>query len=457
MGSDHIDIYIFRVHVIAFQSAEPLLASIFLYFRGIRGSELGVDRLHIQSRTNSKRKTVYLCGAGGKGNIGAEAIMLSIIKMFQDRYEDVHFIINSWNTDRIQELLIQLDDDFSNFTLMRERILADPSPIAEADIFIICGDVSISETVVSFLPVYYAIRTIFPRLLNKRVIFLGIEAEKVKKWMNIVALKYLIRRTTDYHVLRNEMSLNNLKHFPFREDVLLLGCEPSLMLSSEHLKGFEYHDHRISNSKFLVGFGVRDLFSTPFKLDILNLKLRRRDVPTGCITNEMRQIINFTASVADYLVKKYDAQPVFIPHHFLPKDERVILPDSEIAEMIIREMKTPHEAVILKNNLHPFQVINFYKRLDLVFSMRHHTNAFAYLNAIPTFGYGISEKIFNFFHEIDQKKMLIDPHAPEINEIKSRIDTVILNKKKISEKLRVEIEKAKRRMIYVFDKSLQGL
>jgi len=228
-------------------------------------------------------------------------------------------------------------------------------------------------------------------------------------------------------------------------------------LSSEHLQGFDYHDDRISNSKFLVGFGVRDLFSTYFKLDILNLKLRRRDVPTGCITNEMRQIIHFTASVADYLVEKYDAQPVFIPHHFLHIGERVILPDSEIAEMIISEMKKPNEAVILTNNLHPFQIINFYKRLDLVFSMRHHTNSFAYLNAVPTFGYGISEKIFNFFHEIDQENMLIDPHAPEMDEIKSRIDEVILNRKKISEKLRVEIQKAKQRMIYAFDKSLQGL
>ncbi|MCF8127778.1 MAG: polysaccharide pyruvyl transferase family protein [Deltaproteobacteria bacterium] len=417
---------------------------------------MGVKRLHIQSRTNSRRKTVYLCGAGGKGNIGAEAIMLSIIKMFQDRYADVHFIINSWNTDRIQELLIQLDDDFTNFTLMRERILANPSSIAEADIFIICGDVSISETVVSFLPVYYAIRTISPRLLNKRVIFLGIEAEKVKKWMNIFALKYLLRWTTDYHVLRNEMSLNNLKYFPFRKNVLLLGCEPTLMLSSEHLEGFEHHDDRISNSKFLVGFGVRDLFSTSFKLDILNLRLRRRDVPTGSITDEMRRIIHFTAAIADYLVEKYDAQPVFIPHHFLPKSERVILPDSEIAEMIINEMKTPNEAVILRNNLHPFQIINFYKRLDLVFSMRHHTNSFAYLNAVPTFGYGISEKIFNFFHEIDQNNMLIDPYSPEINEIESRIDKIILNRKKISEELRVGIEKAKQRMIYAFDKSLKG-
>ncbi len=413
--------------------------------------------MKIQSNINLKRKTIYLCGAGGKGNIGAEAIMLSIIKIFQDRYEDVRFIITSWYPDRIWELLAPLGGDLTVFSLKRESILANPVSIAKADVFIICGDVSISETVVSFLPMYYAVRTIAPRILGKRVIFLGIEAEKVNRWMNIFALKCLIGWTTDYHVLRNERSLDNLRHFSFEEKSLLLGCEPSLTLSPEHLRGFECHDDRISDSKLLVGFGIRDFFSLSLKLNITTMKLRRRDVPTGLITKNMRRIIRFTASIADYLIEKYDAQPVFIPHHFLPKRDRVILPDCEIAEMIINEMKKPNDAVILKNNLHPFQIINFYKRLDLVFSMRHHSNAFAYYNAVPTFGYGISEKIFTFFDEIGQNNMLIDPYKPEMSEIKSRIDEVFRNKAKISKKLKTEITKFKQHMDQALDTALKGV
>ncbi len=413
--------------------------------------------MYLQRNENAKRKTVYLCGAGGKGNIGAEAIMLSIIKMFQDRYEDVHFIINCWNLDRIGELLNALGDDRECFTLHKERILANPSLIAKADFFIICGDVSISETVVSFLPIYYAIRTILPRLLGKRVIFLGIEAERVEKRMNVLALRYLIPWTTDYHLLRNEMSLKNLKRFPFNRTSLLQGCEPSLMLSSKHLNGFEYHDGRIKNAKPVIGFGIRDFFKTSFKLDFRRMKLKRRDVPTGAITDDMRRIVRFTASIADYLVSEYDAQPVFIPHHFLPENERVILPDSEIAQMIIDEMKEPSDAVILESNLHPYTVINLYNRFDLVFSMRHHTNAFAYLNAVPTFGYGISEKIFNFFDEIGQKEMLVDPYNTKIDEMKPRIDNALRNKEKIAQRLKAEIMESRKRMIKAFDAALQGM
>jgi len=411
--------------------------------------------LGIQSKINRKRKTIYLCGAGGKGNIGAEAIMLSIIKMFQDRYEDVHFIIASWCPDRIRELLVSLGGDFTVFSIERESILANPVSIAKADIFVICGDVSISETVISFLPTYYAVRTIAPRLFGRRVIFLGIEAERVNRWMNIFSLNHLIGWSTNYHILRNERSLSNLTHFSFGEKSLLLGCEPSLTLLPEHLKGFEYHDDRVSDSKLLVGFGIRDIFSTSLKLNITKMKLRRRDVPAGLITKKMRQIIKFTALIADYLIEKYCAQPIFIPHHFLPTRDRVILPDCDIAEMIIKEMKKPDNAVILKNNLHPFQIINFYKRLDLVFSMRHHTNAFAYYNAVPTFGYGISEKIFNFFDEIGQNNMLIDPYKPEMSEIKSRIDEVLRNKAKISKKLKAEIVKFREQMNQALDTALK--
>ena len=120
-------------------------------------------------------------------------------------------------------------------------------------------------------------------------------------------------------------------------------------------------------------------------------------------------------------------------------------------------MKNPNDAVILKNNLHPFQIINFYKRFDLVFSMRHHTNAFAYYNAVPTFGYGISEKIFNFFNEIGQDNMLIDPYKSEMGEIKLRIDEVLRSKAEISKKLKAEIEKSKQRMIQALDTALEGV
>lgn len=403
-----------------------------------------------------KRKTIYLCGAGGKGNIGAEAIMLSIITIFREHYEDVQFIITAWEPDRVRELLAPLDGDFRISDLRRESLLANPVLAARSDIFVICGDISISESVVSFLPIYYALRTIVPRMLGKRVIFFGIEAEKINKWLNIFALKSLIKWTADYHVLRNRRSLDNLRQLSQREKSLLLGSEPSLILPSKYLKGFECHDHRISDSRPLIGFGVRDFFSTALRLNVGKMKLERRDVPTGVITDKMLRIIHFTADIADYLVDQYHAQPVFIPHHFLPRRDRVILPDSHIARMIIRKMKRPGKAVIIRDNLHPFEIINLYSRLDLVFSMRHHTNSFAFYNAVPTFGYKISEKIFNFFHEIGEDDMLIDPYKPVTNEIKSRIDNVLGEKEKISQRLKTKIVGIRKQMKLAFDIAVKG-
>ena len=89
--------------------------------------------------------------------------------------------------------------------------------------------------------------------------------------------------------------------------------------------------------------------------------------------------------------------------------------------------------------------------------MRHHTNAFAYYNAVPTFGYGISEKIYNFFDEIGQNNMLIDPYKPEMSEIKSRIDEVLRNRAKISKKLKAEIIKFRKHMNQALDTALNGV
>ena len=174
-----------------------------------------------------------------------------------------------------------------------------------------------------------------------------------------------------------------------------------------------------------VGFGIRDYFTRPFKVSLLGGALKRRDAPGGAVTAEMERIVEFTAAIADYMAEKHNAQIVFVPHHYLPEHERVIKPDTEIAEMVVRRLRVAKDVVVADNNLHPFTVINLYRQLDVVFSMRHHTNAFAYLNGVPTFGYAVYEKIINFFKQIGREDMLIDPFHADLPQLQRKIDAVI--------------------------------
>jgi polysaccharide pyruvyl transferase WcaK-like protein len=387
---------------------------------------------------NSDSKSVYLCGAGGKGNIGAEAITLAIIKLFQRRYRHVHFLVSAWYPNRMRELLSRVPGDFA--FVKQESLLDNPLHIARSDFFVICGDVSISETVVSFLPLYYALRTATANAVGRKVLFLGIEAEKIGRLSNRYSLKWLVDRPSNTLALRNEESLANLNRIPIRRARLLLGCEPTLSLEKDDVQGFEYEGGHFSPSKLRVGFGIRDHFTQPFKVNLLRGKLTRRDVQTQEAGDVMRRITEFTAQIADHMAEMYDAQIIFVPHHYLPEGERVIRPDSEVAQMMIERMQVAKEVVIVEDCLHPFTVVNLYRDLDMVFSMRHHSNSFGYLNHVPTFGYDIYPKIRAFFKQIGREDMLLDPFATDLSETYEKIDRVVRNRQSISSELKTGLD-----------------
>lgn len=391
-----------------------------------------------RNAVNSNSKVVYLCGAGGKGNIGAEAITLAIIKLFQRRYGDVRFLVSAWYPNRIRELLSRVSGEF--VFLKQESLLANPLHIVEADFFVICGDVSISETVVSFLPLYYALRTATANLAGRGVIFLGIEAENVCRLSNLYSLKWLVDRPSNTLVLRNEESLYNLNRIPMRHARLVIGCDPTLSLEKNDIQGFEYAGGHFSASKLRVGFGVRDHFTHPFQVNLLSGKLTRSYIHNLEASAVMRRVTEFTARIADHMAEQYDAQIIFVPHHYLPEGERVIRPDNEVAQGMIEHMRVAKDVIVIEDSLHPFTVVNLYGGLDIVFSMRHHSNCFAYLNHVPTFGYDIYHKIRAFFKQIGREDMLLDPFATDLSETYTKICRVVRNRQSISGELKTGLD-----------------
>ncbi len=383
---------------------------------------------------NTDSKVVYLCGAGGKGNIGAEAIALAIIKIFQRRYRAVRFIVSAWYPDRMRKLLSRLPGDFS--VIKQERLLDNPFAIARADFFVICGDVSISETVVSFLPLYYALRTATANLVGRSVVFLGIEAEKISRQSNLLSLKLLVDRPANALLFRNKESFSNASQLPIQRARMTVGTEPALTLKKEDLQGFDDSTVLLSPSKLRVGFGIRDHFTQPFRVNFFRGTMTRRDKHAAETREAMERIIEYTAHIANYMAEVHDAQIVFVPHHYLPENERVIRPDREIAQMIIERLRVAKDVVITEDSLHPFTVINLYGQLDMVFSMRHHTNAFAFLNHVPTFGYGVYGKIDAFFKQIGHEDMLLNPFASDMADTYEKIDTVVQNRTSISNQLK---------------------
>jgi polysaccharide pyruvyl transferase WcaK-like protein len=223
----------------------------------------------------------YLCGAGGKGNLGAEAIMLAIMRICLRRWPDCTFIVATWYQDRMRKVLDEAGIHYQ--AIVPESVLSSFSTAGNASVWMICGDVALTESVVPVLPLYYGLRAFALRWKVPRGILFGIESEKLAHPWNRFAVKQFLDRR-DLHVIpRNP---NSLSAIPMAKAGVSLGTDPTLLLRPEDYSGYEAAGADLPDDKPLVGFAVRDVFNQPLRLTWRG-KLARTDVPLGELSDTM--------------------------------------------------------------------------------------------------------------------------------------------------------------------------
>jgi polysaccharide pyruvyl transferase WcaK-like protein len=400
-------------------------------------------------------RTIFMAGAGGVGNIGAEAIVLALVRMFQRRWPDARFVLSAWRPERVQALIADLPGDFR---VIQQSIPLDrPRELRAADVFVVCGDVALTETVIPILPTYWAAKALWAHLFGARVVFLGIEVESVRRWPNKWVIRRVLNPIVRYYVPRNDDSRANLARLSPGPGVLLPGCEPALMITDDDLAPFPAPPVDRRGADLLVGFGVRDHFAEPLRLDWRRAKLRRRDARPGELSPAMQETVRFLARLADRLIERHGARIVFIPHHRLTGEAKVILTDLEVAQAIVRAMRHPEGTAALPEDLHPFAAMNVYRQLDLVVSMRHHANAFAYRFGVPTIGCAISEKIVRHFRQVQQESLLVDPLDPDPGKAERVVDEAVRNRRALSVDLKTRLAATQAVMRRAMEVVLRGV
>jgi polysaccharide pyruvyl transferase WcaK-like protein len=404
--------------------------------------------------TQEQIETIYLSGAGGLGNIGAEAIFLAIILQCQRYWPQARFVLSAWRPDRVRLLLQGLRGRFE--VIPQSTPLDRPRNLRAADLFLVCGDVALTETVIPILPLFWSAKALWARLHGARVVFLGIEVEPIRRWLNRGVIRLVLNRVVRPYVVRNDDSRAVLVELGADPAVVLVGCEPALMITDEELVAFPAPTLDRHGAALLVGFGIRDHFSEPLKLDIRRAKLSRRDTEPGELSSAMKETVRFLARQADRLIERHGARVVFIPHHCLTGEDKVILTDREVAERIVAEMRHPEGTTILPENMHPFTVMNVYRQLDLVVSMRHHANSFAYRFGVPTVGCAISEKVVRHFRQVQQESLLVEPRDPDPDRADRVVDDAIRNRHVLSEELKKRLIAAQSAMDMALAAALGG-
>ena len=399
--------------------------------------------------------TIYMAGAGGVGNIGAEAILLALVRLLQQRWPDARFVLAAWRPERVRTLVAPLP---GSFRVIPQSIPLDrPRELRAADLFVVCGDVALTETVIPLLPTYWAARALWAHLLGARPVFLGIEVEPLRRGLNRWVIRQVLNRVVRYYVPRNEESRATLASLAADPATLPLGCEPALMMTDDDLAPFPAPPVDRRGADLLVGFGVRDHFSEPLRLAWPRARLRRRDARPGELSRPMRETIRFLARLADHLIERHGARVLFTPHHRLTGQDKVILTDLEVARHIVQAMRHPDGAATLPEDLHPFAAMNVYHQLDLVVSMRHHANAFAYRFGVPTIGCAISEKIVRHFRQVQQESLLVDPLDPDPGKAERVVDAAVRNRRALSDDLKTRLAATQAVMSRAMEVVLRGV
>jgi hypothetical protein len=110
-----------------------------------------------------------MAGAGGVGNIGAEAIFLALVRAFQRRWPHARFVLSAWRPERVRALVADLPGDFR--VIPQSVPLDPPRELRAADVFVVCGDVALTETVVPILPAYRGAKVLWARLFGAKAVF----------------------------------------------------------------------------------------------------------------------------------------------------------------------------------------------------------------------------------------------------------------------------------------------
>ena len=402
---------------------------------------------------NRPAKTVFLSGAGGMGNLGAEAITLAVIPFFQERWGlETRFILAAWDPARMRDLLRGLPGDFE---VVKQTVPFDrPSLVRRSDLFVVCGDVAMTETVIPILPCYWTFKSLWARLFGARVLFLGVDAEPMRRRLNRWALRLVLDRVVDHYLVRNEEARKHLLGVSRRPDRVLLGCEPALLIEDRYLELFPSPPPDRRGARLAVGMGIRDFFSEPLRLDPLRLKLIRRDAAPGQLSDPMKRTVAGLARIADRLAERHDARLFVVPHHALEESKKVILSDREMADHLRRAMRNPDRLEVLPENLHPYAAMNFYRQCDLAVSMRHHTSSFAFRFGVPVIGLGVSEKIRGHFRLVEQPEMLLDPAVS--GEVMDRVvDEAVSRREELAGRLRRRLPELQAEMKRALDVAIR--
>ena len=352
-------------------------------------------------------KKIVISGYYGFDNLGDEAILYSIINLFQKKSNDIEIIVLSQSPAVTSQRYGVKAVQRINFGKLI-KILKN------SDVFL-SGGGSLLQDVSSFRSVfYYLALVLLADIMGNKTIFYAQGIGPLNKNISRKFLKFIGNRT-DLITVRDHNSAQLLKEIGIKKDLIEETVDPVYGLNPPETYNLNSDQ---KNNKIISDF----------------LKKEGIDRSKSIIGVSPRywgdnKYLSSMAQGVDYLQEKTGAQIIILPMH-LEKDLIV-------CQKLKEKMEKP--AVILKKQLEPGAMISFYQVFDFFLGVRLHSLIFAAVNEVPFVGISYDPKVDSLLKDLNLETFLTTENC-NYEDLKKIIDDFWDKREKISCKLQKKMK-----------------
>lgn len=306
-------------------------------------------------RRKAGRCGVVVCGAYGRGNVGDEAILASIIR--QLRQEDPYIPITVMSRNPEQTAIQTGVTAIHTFDLRKARYWMKRSSLY------ISGGGSLIQNVTSQRSLrYYLFSILQARKSGCKVMMYGCGIGPVRGRKNQHRVKAVLNKMVDLIALRDESSRKTLEMLGVDKPEIHVTADPAILTEANQAAARRY----LSDNQLELG--------RKYAMFILR--------PWG----NVQERLNAICGAADYVWENYGLLPVFTGL----EPER----DSEITCLAVEQVRVPCK--ILPPVSDGETLCGVMARMELVVSMRLHGLVFAAGQEIPAVGISYDPKVSGF-------------------------------------------------------------
>jgi len=338
-----------------------------------------------------KQKKVVIAGAYGCGNIGDDAILAGLLRLFDPRLWEVTVLaagipnILAFNHVRIVRQRLNLGLSWSVFRAF--HISGILSVIRQADILVIGGGALLHDIRFYNLPYFFTLHS-WAKFWKTRVVYLDIGAGPIRTTFGKWLCRCFLSRA-DYISVRDKNGKEELIRAGVKRDVFVT-ADPAFLLTPADVPD---NIQEIAINESLPDTYIAVTVCGWFKSeDFWN----QSDI-------DLSRPIQRTAEILDWIVEKTGKPLVFIP--------TVVPYDRELAKQI-REKMIYHDHLQWLQKDYPVEILlGLFGKAEWLFGMRLHSMILSTIMGVPFFAVVYDQKVTHFMEAQN------NPHRILLNEI----------------------------------------